>query len=297
VSDFTKKIIQVTFTLHSKTFAGSGGSNTLTISGLKTSFVMTQAGGIARDAVSLVIYGLTPSQLNDLATYGMPPDSQFNNKISVSAGDSSGLSLVYAGDIIDAYADYDGAPETSFAVTALVGAYLGVAPTPAVSYSGTVDAATIMGNIATLMNLTLENSGVNVKISNPYLSGSLFDQAKQVAKAGDFFATLDTVRHVLAIWPKKGARDGALTLIAPPPQGGLVGYPKFTMGGVIFRTVFNPNIVFGREIQLQSSLQHACGKWVPMTVRTELATETPGGPWFQDVVAFSKTFSATGVAS
>jgi hypothetical protein len=292
---FTKKIIQITFTLGSKTFAGTNGSNTLTISGLRTDFTMEQTGGVSRDAVGIEIFGLTPSQMNDLATYGMPPDAQYNNKISVSAGDNeSGLSLVYAGDIIEAYADYDEAPEVRFIVRAMVGAYLGVAPAQPASYAGTVDAATIMGNIATLMGLTLENSGINVKLLNSYLCGSLFDQAKQVAQAGNFFATMDTVRGVLAIWPKEGARDGALLLISP--EAGLVGYPKFNYGGVIFRCLYNPNLVFGREIQLQSSLQHACGKWVPMTVRTTLATETPGGPWFQDVVAYSKVLGSTGVA-
>lgn len=279
-----RRVISVTFRLQSGNFAGTG-SNTLTVTGLKTWFTMSQVGGVSRDAVHLVVFGLTQSQMNQLSTYGMPPDQNFNNEVTVQAGDAvSGMATVFQGTITSADANY-GPPEASLVVRAYLGQYISVAPAASLSYRGTADAATIMGNIAQKMGLTLENSGVNVKLSNPYFSGSLFDQAKSCARAGNFYAVLDGKNNVLAIWPKGQNRNGSVLTISP--QSGLVGYPEFTLKGVVFTAVWNPNIIFGRAVKLISSLQAATGMWVPMQIDTNLQSETPDGAWFMQITAYS----------
>jgi hypothetical protein len=63
---------------------------------------------------------------------------------------------------------------------------------------------------------------------------------------------------ILAIWPKFGSRGGAIPLIAPPPLGGMVAYPTYSALGIDVQTLYTPSIGFGRQVQVQSSLQAAC---------------------------------------
>jgi hypothetical protein len=53
------------------------------------------------------------------------------------------------------------------------------------------------------------------------------------------------INGTLAIWPKFGSRGGQIPLIAPPPKGGMIGYPVFNELGVMLRTLYNPTIGLG----------------------------------------------------
>ena len=281
---FTKKIISATFTLGGGTFTGTS-SNSVSVKGLRTALRVSESGPV-RSQLSMKIYGLTPSVMNNLSTYSAPQGTQVNNSVSVQVGDSTnGLSLFYQGTISEANSRFNEQPEVGFEVTAYVGQYHAVAPNASLSYSGTADVAVILGNLAQQMNLQLENSGVQSKLSNPYFSGSVIDQMKACARAANINALIDPVRGVLAIWPKDGSRGGQIPLISP--QTGLVGYPDFSLNQITFKTEFNPNIVCGRQVQLQSSIQPACGTYTVQSIETDLATETPGGSWFQTITAIN----------
>jgi hypothetical protein len=283
---FTRKILSFTFTLPSGTFQGTG-SNTLTVSGLKASISMRQQGGVTQDQVSIVIWGLTTSQMNQMSTFGVYPDLTKNAQITVQAGDTtSGLSTVFIGTIRIANADYSAQPNVAFVVEASANHYLAVAPAPPLSFNGTADVAVIIGNLAGQIGMTLENSGVSVKLSNPYFCRSAVDQIMACAKHANINVYIDTKMSVVAIWPKGQSRNGQLITIAPGK--GLVGYPTFSAPFVTFRTEFNPSIVFGRDINVQSSLKTASGTFTPMWINTTLQTETQGGAWFQDIQAYAK---------
>ena len=143
-----------------------------------------------------------------------------------------------------------------------------------------------MGNIAKEMGLSLENSGVPAQLTNAYFPGSLDDQRKACAEAANIYATIDHVRGVLAIWPKNGYRNAEIVTIGPTT--GLVGYPTFTYQGVRFTCLWNPNVVFGRRIQIVSSLAPANGIWVPANIMTELVTEVDNGPGVMSIEAYSR---------
>jgi hypothetical protein len=116
--------------------------------------------------------------------------------------------------------------------------------------------------------------------------------------------TFDTGSNppTLAIWPKTGTRGGQIPLISPS-NGGLVGYPTYRDLAMRFRCIFNPNIVVGGQIQMQSTsggaapssneaatlqqllIAGANGTWfVQAPLTYDLASQIPDGPWFCDVV-------------
>jgi hypothetical protein len=281
---FTRKIIQLQFTLGTGSFDG-GQDNTMTISGTKVQFRKQEQGGVTSTYASIVVWGLTPSHSNQLSTYGNVPQTVSQNTVIVSAGDEeNGLSQVFNGTIYFANSDLNALPNTCLVITALCNYQAQVASVPATSYSGQTSAVTIMRALAAQWlptPLTLENNGVSVQISNPYYSGSIVQQMIACAKAGNFNWYPDVLRGVLAIWPQTGSRSGTPIVIGP--DSGLVGYPTFGIGLMSFKTYFNPSLIYAKQIQLQSSLPQAIKIVNPVQIRTALDSETPNGEWFQYV--------------
>ncbi|MHB8283478.1 MAG: hypothetical protein ACYDD1_02270 [Caulobacteraceae bacterium] len=281
-----RRKIDLTFQLGKGSY-GNSGFNTVTLTGRRVSATISKAGGVGLSTLDMQIYGLTLDQINQLTTlgqklvvYGM------NNIVTVSVGDDSGTSVAFSGIIQQSWADASGMPEVALSVSAVTGLVDALAPAPPISLSGSVDVAQLMGQLATQMGRSLENSGVNVKLPGVYLHGSALDQARAVAKAANIQMLLEGEQGetgsanglgILAIWPTGGARGGAVPLIAPP---GLIGYPTFTANGLSLQTLYNPAIQFGANVQVQSAFTPACGTWTTLNVNHQLEAETPGGKWF-----------------
>lgn len=269
------------------TFAESG-TDTVKLSGLRASCHITKAGGPADCTMSLRMYGMTKSKMNDLSTLGMQINLVPKNKIVVTAGDvESGMGTVFAGYIMQAFADFQGAPDVSFNIVAHTGLPDAVIPAPVASYRGSADVAVIMSDLATKMGLSFENNGVTTKLSNQYLYGSLKSQARQaVQNAGIEWNNGDN--GVLAIWPKNGSRGGQVPIVSP--QTGLIGYPTYTAYGLMLRTLFNPSIGFGSKIEVRSSLEPANGEWSVYHLDHDLESLIPRGRWYSTIGAYNPKF-------
>ncbi|MCP1241776.1 hypothetical protein GOB86_10835 [Acetobacter lambici] len=116
---------------------------------------------------------------------------------------------------------------------------------------------------------------------------------------------------------------------------GLVGYPSYSQYGVLFQSVFNPDIRFRDTVYLQTGMPAqaitaggtastqvlstqatgtqastgqvsttqaaggtppASGLWVVQNVRHDLQTERPDGPWFTTVEAARPDFAGQAFA-
>lgn len=274
---FVRRKISVTFTISEGAFDGTD-ANIVTVQNLRTSATILKIGGRGMGSLNLRIYGLHASLMNKLSTLGLTPMEQRHNSVSVSAGDDeAGMAIVFIGTIQNGYVDYMGAPEVSFNVQAFSGLEALVKPVQPSSYRGSTDVATIMGNLAAIMNLKFENNGVNVKLAYPYFSGTAREQALDcVEHANIEWNNMDN--GVLAIWPKGSSRGGSILEISP--ETNLVGYPAYTSWGVTITITFNPSINYGSKIKLVSSLLPACGEWVIYRIEYILESETPEGEWF-----------------
>lgn len=290
---YTQKRIEVTFTLSPNqdatgaistqpTFEGSD-KNSVTLTGYRVSASIVKAGGIASQGqLQLRVYGMSLALMNQLSTLGKTPIYVGKNIISVSAGDETGVSLVFQGTISQGITDLSGAPESCFSVSAFSLLYQAVQTIPATSFQGSVDAALILQGLATQMGLSFENNGVSVILNNPYFYGSALSQVRDcIQAAGIEWNQGDN--GILAIWPQGGSRGGAIPLISPAT--GLIGYPYPSGNGLLgLRCEFNPQINFGAKIQVESSIKPAVGIWQICSLVHDIESETPGGAWFTSLV-------------
>ena len=275
---FVQRQIDLKFELGKGSF-GDSGFNTVSISGLRASATIAKTGGVSLSNLDLRVYGMSLSNMNALSTLGKPLLDGRNNKVTVTAGDAGGAkSVVFSGIIQEAWADPNTAPDVAFLVQAYTGLVDNLKPLAPVSYPTTVDAATVVSSLATQMGYAFENSGVSVQLSNAYFWGTGRQQLEQVARHGGFNFFVDDVANTVAIWPKTGSRNGAIPLVNA--QTGMVGYPQHTQNGIIVTSLFNPNIVFGRQIKVESVVTPASGTWTVFGVTHDLESETPGGKWF-----------------
>ncbi len=182
----------------------------------------------------------------------------------------------YQGTIRSAFVDGTSQPNLAFRVQCQSGLLEQVKPVPAISHAGTSDVATVMGEIAKSMGRTLENSGVNVKLSNVNLPGTAGQQAAALARHAGIQWTLD--ENVLAIWPANQPRQGDAVMVSP--STGLVGYPAFTSSGLILTTLFQGTLKYGVKVTVQSQLTPACGDWFVYRTEYQLDCMVPNGRWF-----------------
>lgn len=265
------------------------GTDTVKVSGLRTSVRVRNSGAPAGSTASVDVYGLTPSLMNQLSTLGMFLNMVPKNTITISAGDDDGgMSVVFVGTITLAYGDYNAAPNVPFHMEANSGLIDGVAPAVASSFTGSTAVADIMAGFARQMGLTFENNGVDLKLSNPYFAGNIRTQMRACAEHAGINAEIVDGGKTLAIWPKGGARDGAEVPVLSKDTG-MIGYPAYTNQGIIVRTLFNPRITFGGKVKVSTSVKAISdvGEWAVNQLNLELDAEVPKGKWEMMISAYN----------
>lgn len=281
-ASYAQRALDVTIQLGKGSF-GTGGFNTVKLSGHRVTAAIEVLGMPGMGGASISIYGMTPDTMNQLSTLGVPREVARLNNIAVEAGDVGGaMSLVYQGNILDAWQDLDGAPETFMTISSRASSWVAMRPTPPSSFPGPIDVATVMAGMAarTVPQRKFENNGVQVKLPSSYFHGTALQQAHACARAANIGFMDDGTTW--AIWPLTGSRGGAVPLISP--ASGLVGYPKFMPGAQMrFRCLFNPSIQMAGDITMQSSIPGANGPWHVDSLTYNLAAQMPDGPWFCDV--------------
>lgn len=303
-SSWTDRQINVTLTLGTGSF-GQTGKNTVKLSNLRVVATIKKGGFPSLDAANIRVYGIQPSIMNQVSTLGIPISMvRLGNTVTVEAGNpTDGFSIAYYGYMHQCWQDFSEVPETSLQINAFGGYPAALQPATPRSYPGTADVATVMSGLATAMGMQFENNGVQVKLSNGYFPGTALQQAHDIARAAniELYVDTSTANGTLAIWPKTGTRGGSIPLISA--ASGMVGYPKFSSNGMTFRTLYNPNIRLGAQIQMQSSLTFGVAPTTQTTIGNQpggpngvwyiaaggdgavshsLSAQVPGGPWFTD---------------
>lgn len=276
---FAQRVISLTFMLGTGSF-GEGGSNALTVSGLRASCSINKVGGPFPSTMQLRVWGLTLAQMNQLTALNKAVMYQRNNSVLVQAGDAvDGMATVFQGTINEGWADFSNPPDAVLHIGAINPGIAMVQPAPALSFPGTMDVGTVMAGLANLMGVGFENDGVQVKLVNQYLPGTAWQQAKRLAEVADVGMVMDD--HVLAIFPKGTSRppvNGVVPLVSP--STGMAGYPMYNGTGIVVKMIFNPAVQPGRLIQVKSSLTPANGQWFVQTLEHLLEANVFGGVWF-----------------
>jgi hypothetical protein len=291
-----KKELRFVITLGTGSF-GSSNANTIVLRGFRASATIEKAGGTQNTTLQARIYGVAESDVNAITTLSYKRDEMLANTVTVTAIDGNQQMQIFSGNIIFAAGNYQSQPDVFLEIQAITAFVAQLTPVPPSSYQGSIDVATIAGQIVILMNQSagknqyvLENNGVTTQLSNTYLAGTALDQLKTLVRNAGVDLYVDD--DIVAICPRGVARRSLIPLISP--QSGLVGYPSFTSIGVRFRCLFNPSILFGGQVSIQSPIPKANGQFQVLTITHQLEAETPGGAWYSEVECINQAIAGGG---
>lgn len=273
-----KKQLRFVVTLGTGKF-GSSNNDTITLQGFRATADIDKAGGMMMGTLRAKIYGVKQADMNSVTTLQWKPGSRIANTIEVFAIDGAAETLVFAGNIVNAWGDYQNMPDVFLHIQAQACFFNGLQAVQPLSIKGGVDVAVVMARIAKDMGLVFENNNVSVMLTDVYVANTLKEQALELARAANFSLYIDD--KVLAITNKYAPRNGIIPEISA--QSGLVGYPTFDGIGVNFQTLFNPAITFGGSVKLTTDVKAAEGEWIVVSVAHRLESEKPGGAWFSTV--------------
>lgn len=274
---FDRRQIDLVFKLGTGSF-GEGGADTVTLSGMRVAADIQLTGGPSYGTASIRAFGVPLSVMNTLSTLGQYYPDIRQNTVTVIANGAA----IFTGQISEAFASFEGAPDVMFTVSAFPGLLDALRPLPPTSTSAPTDAVVILRGLAAQMQMTLEDNGVQCTLPPGYWPGAGRTQAESIARAGGFDLFYDEAAingPTMVIVPRGGVRQGG-TIPEISPQSGMVGYPAYTQGGIIITSLFNPSVRFNGPIKVISALAPASGDFRVYDLSHEISSETPDGPWF-----------------
>lgn len=273
-----KKRLKFIITLGTGKF-GASDNNQITLEGYRAIADIDKAGGMMMGTLRARIYGVTQDDMNSITTLQWKPQETIPNTVEVYAIDGDKETLVFAGNIVNAWGDYQTMPDVYLRLQAQSAFINQLKPVPPRSFKGSIDVASVMSQIAKDLGYNFENNGVSVTLTDVYLPNTGLEQAKDLAHAANVDLYLDD--KTLAITPANSPRGELIPEISA--ESGLMGYPTFDGIGVNFQTLFNPSITFGGRIKLVTDIKQAKGEWIVTSIGYRLESEKPGGAWLANV--------------
>lgn len=273
-----KKRLKFIITLGTGKF-GASDNDQITLEGYRAIADIDKAGGMMMGTLRARIYGVTQDDMNSITTLQWKPREIIPNTVEVYAIDGDTETLVFAGNIVNAWGDYQTMPDVYLRLQAQSAFINQLKPVPPRSFKGAIDVASVMGQIAKDLGYNFENNGVSASLTDVYLPNTGLEQAKDLAHAANVDLYLDD--KTLAITPANRPRGELIPEISA--ESGLIGYPTFDGIGVNFKTLFNPSVTFGGRIKLVTDIQQAKGEWIVTSIGHRLESEKPGGAWLSNV--------------
>jgi hypothetical protein len=257
--------------------------------GLMAQARITFAGLPSAAALQATIWGLTPAIMNQLNTLSAIFQMQPANLVTVFASNADGANrtVAFKGGILNCTPDFNRQPEAPINIQAYAALDIATLPSNPTSYVASGDIVTMIKTIAAEVNYNTEFNDVSgVSLSRMYLDGSPRDKIMAIKDAvKDRGIMVDFVENnTIAVWYASKGRTKPVPLISP--DTGLIGYPSYTGFGIDVRTIYNPNIIQGGQIQVNSSLPGASGLFTVYGVSHDLDAQIPGGKWETMVHAY-----------
>lgn len=278
---YKQHIIRFEFTNKTGTFDNKG-NNKISISNVKATVSLNSVIGMTGTTAEFSIYGLGIERLADLSGRAngiVSPNEQVIN-VDIFADDS----LVFSGGMNSSIANMNSAPESSLMIAATANADLQSKVASPFSARGPQNLTDVINSICTSAGYEAAFNGVKgmTTSGSPHLEGSVFDQLNQ-ACSGYGLAMSVTPPNKIEFWPTNTVRDDVIPLISK--KYGLIGYPVFSNGGLMFQTQYSSLLIIGRYIDMRTELPHASGRYKLTSVRHELSSWVTGGSWHTICIA------------
>ena len=177
-----EKILRISIKLgQEKDVWDAKGNDTLVAEGLRASCQINYGNGSLMPSARIKVYGLRLETMMKLLRVRWNTEQAMMNLVQVEAGEQGNMGVVYTGNITFAYPDMGGAPDVALVIESHTAVLWQLKPAEAVSNEGETDVAAVIESLCAKMGRKFENNGVNVKISNQYLSGTELDKIRQIA--------------------------------------------------------------------------------------------------------------------
>jgi len=319
---FTKKKIDITFTVRSGGQAAGGVVDQEKLTGYRCQVDVTNAGLRMGSAANVRIYNLPLPLMNRMSLMpsripGVLSDLTRTtlNSIMIEAGDDeTGMTTIFNGIISSAFADFSTAPEPAFNIVSydVIGPNTNiVAPH---SFPAGASVASMVSQVASDAGYSFVNYGVNVRANGPtYVHGSVRDQIDQLMDGHRFIydilmigTTGQASPYQVTIWSNNLQDLKGKTIPKVSAKTGMIGYPAYSNYGVSLVTLFDHRLQFMNTFAIDSAYLPAAwvnnqagqvapmpvnGTWVAQMVTHELDSEIPNGRWFTRVEAMRTDYA------
>lgn len=269
---FSIKTIQIAVTLGKGNF--SEGGNTKIIEGLACDVSVQKPGLPEKNSAAVKIWGLKYEDMAQLTMLTFKPLESQHNLISIKAGEKGGsLALVFQGEITSAFADFNAAPDVCMQFEADSGSYPQQIASPVATVKGEAKADQLFSQFAQSAGYTFKNEGVTSSVQNAWFPGSPIDKMTKLAR--DVGCELIIDDGAIVVLPAGKAREGNAVLLTK--NTGLIGYPTFNQDGISCKCIFNPDLIYGGLIKVESIVPRASGVWRITKLTHHITAYIPGG--------------------
>lgn len=256
------------------------GNNTISISEVRSTVSFQSAGNLFGTQVNVSLFGLSMELLASLSSKAMGLFGSDTERVSMKifVGDTA----IFVGYMTSSIANMNTAPNSSLMITATANADLQNKPASPFSFNGATPVTSVITAICKAAGYSPYITGLDgIVATNPHYEGSIFNQLEKLCD--DFEIAMSVASPTITFWPQNEKKDDVMPLISP--EYGLIGYPIFSNGGVMFQTQFSTLLTTGRNVRLITSLPHASGTYKLTSVSHELSSWMPDGPWHSVCIA------------
>lgn len=259
----------------------SSGRDTIVLTGYRATVDVINAGAYMMGQCKCRIYGVAMSDMNDITTMQWQPNTLRNAEIEVYAIDGKARSLVFRGNIKNAWGDYSSPPDVFLSIEALTYYNLQITPVQPTSFKGIWKLQAVFKWYADKMGVPLEYFGGDVQVENLYYADTLVNQVRKLAQ--DYALDLSFAQFTMVV-TKRGEPYRQVEKCLISRETGLVGYPLFDAISITCKTLFNPNLrhkgLVEVKTELNAPLVRTSGEWVVASLSHTLESEKPNGQWF-----------------
>lgn len=275
---YNQRSLRFEFTNETSSF-DEKGNNTISISEVRSTVSFQSAGNLFGTQVNVSLFGLSMELLASLSSKAMGLFGSDTERISIKiyVGDTA----IFVGYMTSSIANMT-APNSALMITATANADLQNKPSPPFSFNGATPVTSVITAICKAAGYSPYITGLDgIVATNPHYEGSIFNQLEKLCD--DFEIAMSVASPTITFWPQNEKKDDVIPLISP--EYGLIGYPIFSNGGVMFQTQFSTLLTTGRNVKLTTSLPHASGTYNLTSVSHELSSWMPDGPWHSVCIA------------
>lgn len=257
------------------------GNNTISISEARAAVSFQSAGNLFGTQINVSIFGLGIEMLAALSSKAMGLFGSDTERISMKV--FVGETAIFSGYMTSSIANMNAIPNAALMITATANADLQNKPASPFSFNGATPVPDIINAICNAAGYKAYITGLDgLVVTNPHYEGSIFTQLESLCN--DVNVAMSVAPPSISFWPQDSTRDDVMPFISP--EYGLIGYPIFSNGGLMFQTQFSTLLTTGRNVQIETSLPHASGVYKLTSVNHELSSWMNDGPWHSICIAY-----------